>query len=99
MLGRDLPGTAEWPQAYRLAALLRSITWAEVERVLAGVDRRTPCGKRDYAILLLWPARPGAHCSLCEQAEANRRLGPRPGRPPLRPATVPAGPGVDPAAR
>ena len=31
----------------------RSISWAEVERVLAGVDRRTPCGKRDYAILLL----------------------------------------------
>lgn len=53
VLGRDLSGTVEWPQAYRLATLPRSITWAEVERVLAGVDRRTPCGKRDYAILLL----------------------------------------------
>ncbi len=53
VLRRDLSGTVEWPQAYRLATIPRSITWADVERVLAGVDRRTPCGKRDYAILLL----------------------------------------------
>ncbi len=53
VLGRDLSNTVGWPQAYRLATIPRSITWAEVERVLAGVDRRRPCGKRDYAILLL----------------------------------------------
>lgn len=53
VLGRDLSGTVEWPQAYRLATIPRSITWSEVDRVLACVDRRTPCGKRDYAILLL----------------------------------------------
>ena len=53
ILGRDLSDAVEWPQAYRLATIPRSITWADVERVLAGVDRRTPCGKRDYAILLL----------------------------------------------
>jgi site-specific recombinase XerD len=53
VLGRDLSGTVEWPQAYRLATLPRSISWAQVDQVLAGVDRRTPCGKRDYAILLL----------------------------------------------
>jgi integrase/recombinase XerD len=53
VLRRDLSGTVEWPQAYRLATIPRSISWADVERVLAGVDRRTPCGKRDYAILLL----------------------------------------------
>ena len=53
VLGRDLSEAVEWPQAYRLSTVPRSITWAEVERVLAGVDRRTPCGKRDYAILLL----------------------------------------------
>jgi integrase/recombinase XerD len=53
VLHRDLSDTVEWPQAYRLSTIPRSITWAEVERVLAGVDRRTPCGKRDYAILLL----------------------------------------------
>jgi integrase len=38
---------------YRLAGLPRSITWDEVRRVLEVVDRRTPTGKRDYAILLL----------------------------------------------
>ena len=43
----------EWPQAYRLSDIPRSITWSEVRDVLAGVDRRTPAGKRDYAILLL----------------------------------------------
>jgi integrase/recombinase XerD len=53
VLDRDLSESVEWPQAYRLATIPRSITWAEVERVLARVDRRTPCGKRDYAILLL----------------------------------------------
>lgn len=53
VLSRDLSDAVEWPQAYRLSTIPRSITWAEVERVLVGVDRRTPCGKRDYAILLL----------------------------------------------
>lgn len=53
VLRRDLSNTVEWPQVYRLSTIPRSITWAEVEEVLAGVDRRTPCGKRDYAILLL----------------------------------------------
>ena len=53
VLGRDLSDAVEWPQAYRLSTVPRSITWGEVERVLTGVDRRTPCGKRDYAILLL----------------------------------------------
>jgi integrase len=43
----------EWPQFYRLSSIPRSITWEEVGRVLAGVDRRTPCGKRDWAILML----------------------------------------------
>jgi integrase/recombinase XerD len=49
----DLSGVMEWPQAYRLSSIPRSITWEEVGRVLAGVDRRTPAGKRDWAILLL----------------------------------------------
>jgi integrase/recombinase XerD len=52
-LTSDLSGVMEWPQAYRLASIPRSITWEEVGRVLAGVDRRTPAGKRDWAILLL----------------------------------------------
>jgi site-specific recombinase XerD len=53
LVGRDLNRTVEWPQVYRLSSIPRSISWTEVGRVLAGVDRRTACGKRDYAILLL----------------------------------------------
>jgi integrase/recombinase XerD len=53
VLARDLSDTVQWPQVYRLSDVPRSISWAEVERVLAGVNRRTDCGKRDYAILLL----------------------------------------------
>ena len=53
VLGRDLSDTVEWPQVYRLSTVPRSITWAEVGTVLAAVDRRTPSGKRDYAMLLL----------------------------------------------
>ncbi len=49
----DLSGVMDRPQFYRLSGIPRSITWEEVGRVLAGVDRRTPCGKRDWAILLL----------------------------------------------
>ena len=53
VLGRDLSAAVQWPQFYRLADVPRSITWADVERVLDGVDRRTRGGKRDYAVLLL----------------------------------------------
>lgn len=38
---------------YRLADIPRSVSWDEVRRVLESVERRTACGKRDYAILLL----------------------------------------------
>lgn len=50
---RDLSDAVGWPQVYRLSTVPRSISWAEVERVLDGVDRRTSVGKRNYAILLL----------------------------------------------
>ena len=49
----DLSPAVEWPQLYRLSGIPRSISWAQVGQVLDGVDRRTPAGKRDYAILLL----------------------------------------------
>jgi integrase/recombinase XerD len=49
----DLSGVMDRPQFYRLSSIPRSITWEEVGRVLAGVDRRTRAGKRDWAILLL----------------------------------------------
>jgi len=53
VLARDLSPTIEAPPVYRLAQIPRSITWAEVGRTLAVVDRRTALGRRDYAILLL----------------------------------------------
>ena len=49
----DLGKVVESPQAYRLAHLPRSISWGEVRQTLACVDRRSPMGKRDYALLLL----------------------------------------------
>src|SRR5206468_8432742 len=52
-LDRDLSSAVERPQTYRLSNIPRSIGWDEVRRMLEAVDRRTPKGKRDYAILLL----------------------------------------------
>jgi integrase/recombinase XerD len=49
----NLARSIELPQVYRLAELPRSIGWDEVRRMLEVVDRRTPVGRRDYAILLL----------------------------------------------
>lgn len=53
LMHSDLSGVIESPQAYRLSSIPRSISWDQVSQVLAGVDRRSPTGKRDYAILLL----------------------------------------------
>lgn len=53
VLSKDLSAVVEPPQAFRLSGIPRSISWEDVQRVLACVDRRTPAGKRDYAILLL----------------------------------------------
>jgi site-specific recombinase XerD len=53
MLTKDLSSLVEFPQSYRNASIPRSISWEQVEQVLAAVDRRSACGKRDYAMLLL----------------------------------------------
>ncbi len=53
MLASDLSESVGWPQVYRLSSIPRSISWADVNRVLAGVERRSESGRRDYAILLL----------------------------------------------
>jgi len=53
LVPQDLGPSIEGPRQYRLSSIPRSISWAEVERMLAGVDRRSAVGKRDYAILLL----------------------------------------------
>jgi len=50
---KDLSSLVEFPQSYRHAGLPRSISWDQVEQVLAGIDRRSACGKRDYTMLLL----------------------------------------------
>jgi len=53
LTSHDLSVTVESPQKYRLSNIPRSISWDEVRKMLESVDRRTPLGKRDYAILLL----------------------------------------------
>ena len=53
LVSGDLWKTVEWPQVYRLSDIPRSISWDDVGKVLAAADRRTRCGKRDYAVLLL----------------------------------------------
>ena len=53
LIAVDLSAAVEMPQAYRLAELPRSISWDEVRQMFAVVDRRSPKGIRDYAILLL----------------------------------------------
>jgi site-specific recombinase XerD len=49
----DLSGSVGWPQVYRLSSLPRSISWEEVNRLIACIDRRSIIGRRDYAIVLL----------------------------------------------
>lgn len=53
LMPRDLSKAIESPRRYRFANLPRSISWAEVDRMLQRVDRRNAVGRRDYAVLLL----------------------------------------------
>jgi len=53
LMTRDLSKAIESPRRYRFSSLPRSISGDEVERMLRCVDRRTPVGRRDYAVLLL----------------------------------------------
>jgi Phage integrase, N-terminal SAM-like domain len=48
-LAAAVPGVADW----RFSHLPRSIPQWQVERLVASCDRKTPTGRRDYAILLL----------------------------------------------
>jgi integrase/recombinase XerD len=79
IIARDLSRGIEPPQVYRLADLPRSIGWDEVRRMLEAVDRRTPVGRRDYAILLLLityglRAREVAHLTLDDVDWKRERL-------------------------
>jgi integrase/recombinase XerD len=53
MIASDLSRAVPRGRTYKQAAIPRAIPWSEVERVLASIDRRSACGKRDYAILML----------------------------------------------
>jgi integrase/recombinase XerD len=41
------------PRVYRDEQLPRALPWATVQTLLRAIDRTTPCGRRDYAILML----------------------------------------------
>jgi site-specific recombinase XerD len=52
--GRHLVGAIPLRRQYRLADVPCALAWDEVQRLLAVVDRREPCGRRNYAMLLLF---------------------------------------------
>jgi len=49
----DFSRGIDCPRIYRLSDIPRAISWEQVQQLLEAVDRRSPVGKRDYAILLL----------------------------------------------
>jgi site-specific recombinase XerD len=51
LITKDLSPLVEFPQHFRHSGIPRSISWDQVERVLAGIDRRSHSGKRDFAML------------------------------------------------
>lgn len=53
VIPKDLSALVEFPQHFRDSGIPRSISWEQVERVLAGIDRRSISGKRDFAMLAL----------------------------------------------
>lgn len=53
VLASDLSRAIARGRSYKQAAIPRAIPWGDVERILASVDRRAACGKRDYAMLML----------------------------------------------
>jgi integrase/recombinase XerD len=53
VIAKDLSSLVEFPQHFRHSGIPRSISWEQVEQVLAGIDRRSNSGKRDYAILAM----------------------------------------------
>lgn len=52
-LQRNLVDAVPVIRTYKLDRLPRGISWDDVQRLLAAPDRRTPAGRRDFAILLL----------------------------------------------
>ncbi len=52
-MAKDLSGAVPRGRGYKHAAIPRAIAWADVQKVLDGIDRRWAPGRRDYAILML----------------------------------------------
>ena len=52
-IATNLGFSVDRPLIYRLSTVPRSIPWEDIPTLLATVERRTPVGKRDYAMLLL----------------------------------------------
>lgn len=59
VLPQNLRPHVATPHIYPLEAMPRAAAWSDVQRTIAGVDRTTPLGCRDYAMLVLI-----AHCGL-----------------------------------
>lgn len=53
ILKKDLSQSIDFPKHYRFSEIPRSMSWEQVKQVLEMIDRRSPIGKRDYAMLLL----------------------------------------------
>lgn len=53
IISTDLSRAISRGRGYQQAPIPRAIAWSDVQRVLETVDRRSPVGKRDYALLLL----------------------------------------------
>lgn len=49
----DLAPSIVTPIVRRLERPHRTLPWRDVQRILRAVDRSTPCGRRDYALLLM----------------------------------------------
>lgn len=52
-LSVDLASSTLGPVVRRGARPHRTLPWGDVQRILRVIDRSTPCGQRDYALLLL----------------------------------------------
>jgi integrase/recombinase XerD len=90
------------PRVYRLERLPRALPWETVQAFLRSIDRRTPMGRRDYAMFLLIAtyglrAKEVAALTLedIEWRAGRLRIGPRKGgHPLLLPLTDPVGAAV-----
>lgn len=49
----DLSGAVLAPRVRRDASPPRALPWPDVQRILRGIERITPVGRRDYALLLM----------------------------------------------